>query len=547
MKNGITHAPTLLKESFLSNYFFADVMFSRFLATDGARIIFDRYADISGVKDEKWLNTMWDIISSDLFAKADTSSNFNTLLRLSCLFPDRFSENEQYILSLKSSAMQIKETILPSGDNITLDTTKSTIESKAQGGDTDCLALLAFLKYHGFFFAKDQESALKHIKTGACWNHFFCLLMGAQYDPNPHFYHEVIVAILSAPSQLETLNYLREGLNISADTKPYKPSVELEKAFHRGAFQRYKLCPDILKMISSSVLTEQTKCSIIKSANGKDMAHPDIPLNISKASELSYDLSKFRLFSESRSSECDKIIANLSVSDIRASSVYKPLLIVCQDKAAFDLYHIAISDCFKDSPFTILNFAAISDPSFAPCKDNIFISVLDKLQDKNAVVLLEHCEELSEENSASLSKFLSGSFRQNYKLNGSTQISLDLSGVLPIILTSSIPSKEICSKCDVVTASKMYPEEFIGLFEKVIEAKKDTFRLKALSVEKDALSLLARYEYETASILLDKAIGRLRADTSDVNVTSDEIRTIADIYCTKKESYSFWGGYHNDK
>lgn len=355
MKNGITHAPTLLKESFLSNYFFADVMFSRFLATDGARIIFDRYADISGVKDEKWLNTMWDIISSDLFTKADTSSSFNTLLRLSCLFPDRFSENEQYILSLKSSAMQIKETILPSGDNITLDTTKSTIESKAQGGDTDCLALLAFLKYHGFFFAKDQESALKHIKTGACWNHFFCLLMGAQYDPNPHFYHEVIVAILSAPSQLETLNYLREGLNISADTKPYKPSVELEKAFHRGAFQRYKLCPDILKMISSSVLTEQTKCSIIKSANGKDMAHPDIPLNISKASELSYDLSKFRLFSESRSSECDKIIANLSVSDIRASSVYKPLLIVCQDKAAFDLYHIAISDCFKDNPFTILN------------------------------------------------------------------------------------------------------------------------------------------------------------------------------------------------
>lgn len=143
MKNGITHAPTLLKESFLSNYFFADVMFSRFLATDGARIIFDRYADISGVKDEKWLNTMWDIISSDLFAKADTSSSFNTLLRLSCLFPDRFSENEQYILSLKSSAMQIKETILPSGDNITLDTTKSTIESKAQGE-----TLTALLYWH---------------------------------------------------------------------------------------------------------------------------------------------------------------------------------------------------------------------------------------------------------------------------------------------------------------------------------------------------------------------------------------------------------------
>ena len=108
-----TTTPTFLKEMFLSCYLFADVMLSRFLAPDKAKNMYDQYAITFGITETKWLDDLWNIISSDLFQKADNSSNFNTLSRLSLLYPDSFSADEMYVISIKAKAMLNKRQSYP--------------------------------------------------------------------------------------------------------------------------------------------------------------------------------------------------------------------------------------------------------------------------------------------------------------------------------------------------------------------------------------------------------------------------------------------------
>lgn len=538
-------APAFLKETFLSTYLFADVLFSRFLKPEGTRIIYERHAEIFCIEEQIWLNRMWDIISSPLFAKADTSSDFNALMRLSQMYPDKFSSDALYILSLKSVAMRVKEEILTTGQNLTLNATKSIIEARSRGGDTDCMALMSFLEYHGFFFAQDCEQAMKHIHDSACWNHLFGALMGAKFAKDPRPYHEILCAILADPSKVETFEYLHSALNISPDTKPGKIASELETAFHQGAFQRCKLYPDMLKMMASCVLSENSKCKIIKHSKDKDAFCSEIPLDIDRATELTIDMSGFQILSEARADEYERIASNLAIADIRASSTYRPLLIVCQDRAAFDLYHVSISMCFGNSPFAALNFAIIGKPSFAPHKENTLISAMEKLRDRNSVLLLEHCEVLSEEDSAALSKYLSGTYRKNFKMGNAPSITLDLSGILPVILASAMPSKEIVARCDVIIASELYPDEFKNVIEKLLSQKNDLFRLNSLEISDDALHSLSEYAIETASMLLDKVIGKIRVKDKNVMITSSELQVVTDMYRSKKQNFSFWGGYHN--
>lgn len=542
-----TATPTFLKEMFLSCYLFADVMLSRFLAPDKAKNIYDQYAITFGITETKWLDDLWNIISSDLFQKADNSSNFNTLSRLSILYPDSFSADEMYVISIKAKAMRTKEEIVPYSQNITLNATMSTIESKAHGGDADCLALLAFLEYNGFIFKKSINEALYKIRLGANWNHFFCTLMGAQYENESLHYHKIMRAILSEPSQTDSLNYLSIFLNISPNTEPSKLSLELEQAFHRGALQRYKLNSDIQKIMASAVLNAQGKCAILRNTTRNDQFHSEIPLEIDSSTSLTYDLSKFDIFSASRLDEYNRVTSSICISDIRASSAFKPLLVVCRDKSVFKLYHYAFSKCFGENPFAVIDFATIGNPSFMPSKDNTLISAMDKLRNRNAVLLLEHCETLSEEDSCSFAKYLSGPFRRNIKLNGSSQVSLDLSGILPIVLTSAMPCQKICDECDVIMASNLYSDEFGILIERMLDEKKNLFRLNSLTLEDAAKFLLYKYDYDTISLLLDKAIGRLRSASVDVAITIDEIQQIYAMYGCKKQIFNFWGDYRDEK
>ena len=96
-------------------------------------------------------------------------------------------------------------------------------------------------------------------------------------------------------------------------------------------------------------------------------------------------------------------------------------------------------------------------------------------------------------------------------------------------------------------ASNLYSDEFGILIERMLDEKKDLFRLNSLTLEDAAKFLLYKYDYDTISLLLDKAIGRLRSASVDVAITIDEIQQIYAMYGCKKQIFNFWGDYRDEK
>ena len=131
MKTQTVTEPACLRGSFLTNYLFADVLFSQFCSVDELRNIYDKYAEIFCIYSKEWLNEIWKIVSSDLFSLADNASDFNRLVRLAKQYPEKITEMESFVLSQKASAIQIKSDILLTNDDSSFDAIIRILERKA--------------------------------------------------------------------------------------------------------------------------------------------------------------------------------------------------------------------------------------------------------------------------------------------------------------------------------------------------------------------------------------------------------------------------------
>ena len=145
MTNRNLTAPTPLQNAFLSSYLLADVLFSRFCYPEEMRAIFDQYAKTFCIHNKEWLEQIWEVVSSDLFSLADNAGDFNRLVRLSKQFPDRLTDDELYVLTRKSVAIKTKTEILLGDDDAPFETVIRTLERRADGNDTDCMALYGFI------------------------------------------------------------------------------------------------------------------------------------------------------------------------------------------------------------------------------------------------------------------------------------------------------------------------------------------------------------------------------------------------------------------
>ena len=149
MKTQTVTEPAYLRGAFLTNYLFADVLFSQYCTQDELRDIYDKYAKAFCICNQEWLNDIQNIVSSDLFNLADNTSDFNRLVRLAKQYPHKISPLESHVLSQKATAIQIKSDILLTNDDASFDTILRILERKANSGDTDCIALFGFLEHHG--------------------------------------------------------------------------------------------------------------------------------------------------------------------------------------------------------------------------------------------------------------------------------------------------------------------------------------------------------------------------------------------------------------
>lgn len=529
--------PAYLKDDFLSNYLFADVLFSQYCTSNEMKAIFDKYASVFYIYDEEWLEDIWSIVSSDLFSLASNGTNFYRLVRLAKHFPENISPMEEYVLSQKARAIKIKSDILGNSE-ASFDALLCTLESKANGGDTDCIALFAFLEINGIFVRKNSKRAEKRLWVAATWNNLFAILMGCHYAKSPNCYYQKLCAKLSTTSGEAAWQYLKDAMKISSSVTTDEIGQALERTFSRGILSSCRVDHTVMKLIRSSVLDDVAKATLIK--KGKDALPSQIPLNVTKNSELKFDSSALSKASDARQAELEQIYSNLSMIDLRDTSVYKPLLLVCEDELVLDYYKEAIKKSFFEAP--VVHVSLREDDKYSLCHSNanVFITSMEKHGEKNVVMLLDNCEALNAEACEELSKLLCATNRKHYKADGNQSIELDLSGVLPILFASSVPPSSITERCDVVLAKELTQAEFHGVLEQSLEGRRKIFKLSSLSIDSGVSDFLFDYSSSTVANLLNKTIGMLRCSTQNVHITVETLQSVIDKFYSSKSKNDFW-------
>ena len=445
-----------------------------------------------------------------------------------------------YVLSHKAFAIRGKTELLPTQDDVPFDMILGLLAQKAAGGNTNCTALLAFLEYHGILVRKNRAMAEKRIKIAASWNHVFALLMGARYADAPAVFHSKLRTVLRAPSSEPVWLYLKDELGIPDDTKHDKIASALEHAFCRGMLQPEKAHPDIMKIIGSTALRERSKCSLIKSLSGESSLSYGIPLGITGDTELRFDATAFDTPADKRQAETEQIRSNLSMLDLRDTTLYKPLLLVCSDEFVLDYYREAIRNAFADAPVTYARLQQGDACTLSRTTENLFIAAMQKHGDKNVVVVIDHCEMLSRETQAELVSHLHAASRKHYTIGSTPAIEMDLSGVLPILLATEIPDPAVAECCDVIMAAQLSLSEFHTIIEIALERKRAEFKLASLTMAPDVPAFLFDYSHTAVTDLLNKAIGRLRTEGSHVCITVAALQSIIDKYDFGNNHGGFW-------
>ncbi len=531
--------PAWLRETFLSNYFLADILFAEHLGRDKMHTLYNRYAALFCIKDSKWTGRMWNTLSSDLLAGADTPADFNRLLRLCEQYPAYISPDEAYLLAQKAPAMKIKDELFGDTEQTTAEGVLSLVEKHADGGDTDCLALLAFLEYNGALFRPQRKNALHHARRAAAWNHTFAALMVWRYTKNPHA-AAVLYSTLQSAAGAAVWDYLKDCLDLPTDIQKDPIVTALSRAFCAGSLTPNKIHPDVMKVMNSTVLSEECKVRIIRAAGERACACSDIPMNITKGEELNGNLRLFAGTGAPRQEEFDRVYANLSLLDMRDTGVYKPLLIVCPDKTVLDLYRRRLLACFAAAPHTVLSLQETPYPDLSATKDNLFIEAANRLGTRNAVLVIEGCDTLSGETAEAFARYLSPTFRRHIRLTGPNMAEVDMTGLLPVLLATSMPAKAIGQACDIIVAKESQVAENADLLTETLQEKKTLFRLSSLSMEETVPAFLFDYSADTVSRLLDAGIARLRQGGRDVHITVALLQDIIKGRMAYDNKLGFW-------
>ncbi len=531
--------PAYLRGSFLNHYFLFDVLFSPFCCSKDTKKVYEEYARVFGIQNQDWLDTIREILSSDLFVQANTQADYHRLCRLAALYPERISSDQRFVLAQKNRAILIKHELLSSQEDAPFETVLHTVERRAEGGDTECLALLSFLEYHQLFPDMRSDGAEHHMRTAASWNHLFAILMGLSYTEEPTFYYKKLCALFGGPNSQGVIAYLKKPLQLGKEPEPDSIAMALDVAFCLDNLSFDQIHPEVMKLLHSTVLPDQTKAKLIQSIRHKEAVSFEVPLYVTEATEMTPLLSLFTPEGTARDKEFRQIHLNLSMVDLRSTPAYRPLLIISEDAMALDFYRNRLQSCLASSPMVRLSSPEGDQWELSPSPDHIFAAALDKTHDRNTVLVLEHCEQLKPETARRLAKLLHAPCRAHTPI-GTHRAEVDFSGILPLLFASTLPDPGLVCRCDVLSVAPLSREEFREVLEELLAQKKKELNLDSLSMEPNVPDFLFDFSAETVMSLLQKAVIHERNVHRKILLTVPLLQSMIELYDFTRQKTGFW-------
>ena len=158
-------------------------------------------------------------------------------------------------------------------------------------------------------------------------------------------------------------------------------------------------------------------------------------------------------------------------------------------------------------------------------------NLLDKLKDACPVLFFKNCQALEDEHAEVLTRFLQVELRRQFP-TPYDNVTLDLSGILPILVATSMPHKSICRVCDVVNLKAVSPDEMSQVLTQLLDTKCEMYGLQALDAEPCVLDKLCGMTPTEASSLLDKAIAFSRISHAQVCHEADCGHTSKPLHLT---------------
>ncbi len=540
--------PEELRNAFLSHYFFMDALFGAFMTEQDKYTAYMDMAEIFCLSDDARLEDFYTVIQSDLFSQAHTYDDFCYLSRTMQLMPHSFTPDEQYILAQKSTGFARYRRIFNNAYFPTQSAGLHALEQAAKQGNTYASALLAFFSYTGICLPLSEGRAMHQAKKLSRWNDMFGILMWLHYtDVNAdkqspeesqritEYLLSMLVASLGNASEQEMLTYLTGyyGYAVMTDEEdakedvdrelpaitPHKLSKALASVLDGRTLSEDTMHPALLKVLRSPVLSDLAKQNIILSyREGQPL--DVLPLNIRRVSQLAPVTSWETHEPISRPEEQRKLLANLSTIDARRHHAYRPLLLVCRDPYVLESYTRMLEQVIQTSTAQTIATAHIdlgvpSHLSLLTGQDKSMSHLLDKLKDACPVLFLKNCQALEESHAEVLTRFLQVDLRRQFP-TPYDDITLDLSGILPILLATSMPDKSLCRMCDVVNLKAVSPEEMSMVLAQLLQTKCQLYGLEALDAEPCVFDKLCGMSPSEASALLDKAIACSRMSHAQV-------------------------------
>lgn len=547
MKNTVT----CLLEPFLTQFFLLDSICRGLLDTHSLHACFKELARVFCVPLNKQTNQFLTVAEQAEYKNIVDQGAYERFCRtlefalLSGQQAD-LTAVERVVLAQKREAMLIKSEIFMQNKNLTADSIADTLFTAAVNGNTDAMAILAFMEYHGICICRDTASALTRMALCAKWNHLFGNLMGLAYDTaNTQRYGNTLYTILRNRRQREAFRYISAEYELEDSFERCPEAAIIEDAIGLGIIKKNTFDRHFAKAAFSDLLSAEDKEALLLcNKQGEGISLPALPFDADRSTCFVFDTKKAKKLPVERSAELNRLLCSLHPAVSNRPAMYKPLLVAGNDEFVADMYLQAVKAGFCKNKIIEVDAGLLTLNELSACKENFLLRGLAETKQSHTVFLLKNCENLNERELEELTKLLHYENRRKFRL-AEPAVCADLSDVLIILFASAVNDtvKNLALSCDAVWTERISEDEKDAVIDSVFREHAKAFGIGCAKLDEQARKYLAAFRTQQIFRMLDGALKRA-AFENDLLITQQTLKTVArqQNFTTERREFGYVGG-----
>lgn len=515
------------QELFLTEYFTVKAVLGGFSAE--ADPVFYGLGRIFMLSDDE-LETLRSLSSDEKVEDIRSENDFMQYQRVKKYMkmndsPEAGDPAVEEVINVKGNAIlsAAGNRLIPESD-VSRNALYSALTAAADLGNVAALRLAGILQCEGAFFEKNTAAGLKDLSKAADWNDCVSLLALLCYDGAHRAFNaaRLYTAVKGTPFEgLYHAAALCYGTGAPFEVCEVKL---LNKSFNSCVLKRETYEPKYARVLYSAILGYKDKVRAM-AVESKELlsAYADLPLKLGFRRERE-EFGQTVTTALNRTGEQEKLSRALANADLRRFKSYRPLCICSDSEYLLNAYADAIAANYGGHTEKI-EAANLSDYDFEPTANNIFVRSID--EGRGNCFMLFAVGKVSDCAENAIKGFLQGDKRAKFHLN-SPNVTLDLSEVLPVCFCDGENLKRFKDYCDVVTLADISGGEMQRVIDDMLDKKNRLYMTAGISLTREAVDYITKYDADAADSMLDRAIRANRAKNGAMVLTRENLQPFAD-------------------